>query len=594
MSPEPISTVIIEDDPMVLEVNRQYMESVPGFWVAGTATSGKEGLGLVVDLKPQLVILDIYLPDTSGLEVLKQIRWQELACDVILVTAARDTETVQSVFRLGAVDYIVKPFRRERFQSTLKRYRSIWEKLNAKRPLSQEEIDGLTAPKSKSVNPTPQDLGLNQKDLPKGLSEITLKQVLVYLAKSTHPLSAEEVAQGIGVSRVSARRYLDYLTRAGMAEVEAQYGSVGRPLNRYRLGTLGSNPDGPSRPGFSTLGAMGLALGFLALVGLVWLALSLALGGCNPRVIDKEQVSPNQRLVIRFSHVVAENTPKGKAAQHFADLVNQHLGDKIEVQVYPNSSLYKDGEEIQALVENKVQMIAPAMSKLTEWFPQWQLFDLPFLFASYDQVHQAMDGPVGERLRQLLPSRGLMALALWDNGFKGMSANRPLRRPEDFRGLTFRIMPSPALKLQFQKLGAKTLPLPFSEVYSALESGQAQGAENPPSNFYSKGFYQLQPYFTVSNHGYLGYMVLVNAKFWQGLPQDIRAQLEAIMAEVTAWERQMAAEENQKALEAMKKAGTRLIYLSPQEEQAWRQALQPIYQELAPVIGSDLIRLAHP
>lgn len=594
MSLKAISTVIIEDDPMVLEVNRQYLESVPGFWVAGTATSGQEGLELVVDLNPQLVILDIYLPDTSGLEVLKQIRARELACDVILVTAARGTETVQSVFRLGAVDYIVKPFRRERFQSTLERYRSIWEKLNVKRPLSQEEIDGLTVAKNINPSHSPQGLHINQEDLPKGLSEITLKQVLVYLAKLTQPLSAEEVAQGIGISRVSARRYLDYLTRAGMAEVEAQYGSVGRPLNRYRLGTLGSAPNGPSHPGLSTLAALGLVMSLLTLAGLVWLVLSLALGGCASRVIDNEQVSPNQRLVIRFSHVVAENTPKGKAAQHFADLVNQHLGDKIEVQVYPNSSLYKDGEEMQALLEDKVQIIAPAMSKLTEWFPQWQLFDLPFLFVSYDQVHRAMDGPAGERLRQLLPSRGLIALALWDNGFKGMSAYRPLRRLEDFSGLTFRIMPSPALKLQFQKLGAKTLPLPFSEVYSALESGQAQGAENPPSNFYSKGFYQLQPYFTVSNHGYLGYAVLVNAKFWQGLPPEIRTELEAIMAEVTAWERQMAAEENQKALETMKKVGTKLIYLRPEEEKAWRQALQPIYQELAPVIGSDLIRLAHP
>lgn len=181
---------------------------------------------------------------------------------------------------------------------------------------------------------------------------------------------------------------------------------------------------------------------------------------------------------------------------------------------------------MEALLENKVQIIAPATSKLTTWVPQWQLFDLPFLFSSYEEVHRVMDGEVGKELCRLFSARGMLALAAWNNGFKGVSATRPLRQLKDFRGLTFRIMPSQALEAQFRQLGAQTLLLPFSEVYSALETGQAQGAENPPSNFYSRGFYRLQPYFTVSNHGYLGYVVLVNAAFWQGFPAELRQELE--------------------------------------------------------------------
>lgn len=220
-----IRTVVVEDDPMVMEVNRQYIENVEGFKVVGTAETGTEAVELLRKAKPQLVILDIYLPDKNGLEALKEIRQANLPTDVILVTAVRDAETIQQVFRLGAVDYIIKPFKFERIKSALESYKSLVNKLDQKQALSQEDIDQITTLK-------PQELS---EQLPKGLTEVTMKQVMLYLLKHKNSLSAEEVAEGIGLARVTARRYLDHLEKTNKVELEVQYGSVGRPINRYRI-----------------------------------------------------------------------------------------------------------------------------------------------------------------------------------------------------------------------------------------------------------------------------------------------------------------------------------------------------------------------
>ncbi|WP_366924002.1 response regulator [Metallumcola ferriviriculae] len=219
-----VRTVIVEDDPMVMEVNRQYIENVDGFQIVGTAETGAEAIEIVKKIKPQLVILDIFLPDKDGLETLREIRQSNLPTDVILVTAVRDAETIRQVFRLGAVDYIVKPFKFERIKSALEAYKALLNKLNKKESLSQEDIDQITTLKTQELS----------EELPKGLTEVTMKQVILYLFKQNESLSAEEVAEGIGLARVTARRYLDYLEKTGKVKLEVQYGSVGRPINRYR------------------------------------------------------------------------------------------------------------------------------------------------------------------------------------------------------------------------------------------------------------------------------------------------------------------------------------------------------------------------
>ncbi len=222
---EPIKVIIVEDDPMVLKINREYIEKINDFIVEATATTGKAALKLIAQTKPDLVILDIYLPDMNGVSVLQNMRLNQMPTDVILVTAARDSETIQSVFRSGAIDYIIKPFKMERLQSALESYKLLYARLQKKDSLDQEALDSLkTASRITGHEP-----------LPKGLNDVTLRQIFLFMLKDKESMSAEEVAEGVGLARVTARRYLDHLEKTGKLKLEVQYGSVGRPINRYKI-----------------------------------------------------------------------------------------------------------------------------------------------------------------------------------------------------------------------------------------------------------------------------------------------------------------------------------------------------------------------
>ncbi len=325
---------------------------------------------------------------------------------------------------------------------------------------------------------------------------------------------------------------------------------------------------------------------FFCLMGFVLLVSGLA--GCSKPVTDHQQVAKNEKIVIKFSHVTAENSPKGLAAKRFADLVRERTGGYVEVQVFPNSTLYKDGEEIDALETGAVQMIAPATSKLSALFPEWQLLDLPFAFPDLQGVHTFMAGPVGRQLLAQFQTKGMLGLAMWDSGFKEMTDNkRPLLKPSDFQALRFRIMPSQVLRDQFELLGASTYEMPFNDVGRALTSGQVDGEENTISNIYTQEFDQSQKYLTLSDHGYLGYVVLTNAQFWHSLPANIRKTLEDTLAEVTQWEWSQAEEVNKRQLAEIEKQGRLHIErLTPAEKQAWEQALRPVYDRLAERIGA--------
>lgn len=317
----------------------------------------------------------------------------------------------------------------------------------------------------------------------------------------------------------------------------------------------------------------------------------ILLGGCSTRVIDEQQVDKNEKIVIKFSHVVSENTPKGLAAKRFADLVRERTGGYVEVQVFPDSKLYKDGEEFEALKNGAVQMLAPATSKLSTLFPKWQIFDLPFAFSDLKTAHTLMDGYLGHELFTDLQRENYLGLAMWDSGFKQFTNNKhPLRKPADFQDLNFRIMTSDVLKDQFEELGAKAFPMPFNNVYQALENGTVDAEENTISNIFTQHFDHTQTYLTLSNHGYLGYVVLTNNEFWQGLPPQVRKILEDTLHEVTAWERERAGEMDQKQLREMEREDQmKITRLSLDERSQLQKALNPVYDRLSLEIGSDLV-----
>lgn len=296
-------------------------------------------------------------------------------------------------------------------------------------------------------------------------------------------------------------------------------------------------------------------------------------------------------IVIRFSHVVASDTPKGKAAIRFKQLAEQATQGRVRVHVYPNSELYRDREELEALQLGAVEMIAPSLSKFGPLgVREFEVFDLPFLFPDEAALHRITSGPIGMGMLQRLRIKGVVGLAFWDNGFKSFSANRPLDMPSDLSGLRMRIQPSRVLDAQMRALGAQPMTMRFGEVYAALEAGVVDGTENPPSNFYTQDMQDVQSHFTVTNHGYLGYAVIVNRKFWEGLPSDIREALEEAMAEATRYAASIAREENERALVAIRASGkTQIHVLTDAERGAWEKALAPVGVEMEGLIGAQLV-----
>ncbi len=299
-----------------------------------------------------------------------------------------------------------------------------------------------------------------------------------------------------------------------------------------------------------------------------------------------------QPIIIKFSHVVAENTPKGKGALRFKELAEKATNGRVKVEVYPNSQLYKDSEEVDALQLGAVQMLAPSVSKFGPLGArEFEVFDLPYIFGDVSEMHRVTEGPIGQSLLGKLDAKGIHGLAFWDNGFKDMSANKPLHMPADFRGLKMRIQSSKVLDSEMRALGATPQVMAFSEVYQGLQTGVVDGTENPPSNMYTQKMHEVQKYMTLSDHGVIEYAVIVNKKFWDGLPADIRSQLDGAMREATRYTNAIAKSENDDALAKIKASGkTQIIALTPAEKTAWKKTLLKVHKENESRIGKDLIQ----
>jgi C4-dicarboxylate-binding protein DctP len=302
-------------------------------------------------------------------------------------------------------------------------------------------------------------------------------------------------------------------------------------------------------------------------------------------------VAAQQPIVIKFSHVVAKETPKGKASDFFAKRAEELTKGKVKVEVYANSTLYKDKEEMEALQLGAVQMLAPSLAKFGPLgVKEFEVFDLPFIFDNYAELHKITQGSVGKQLMAKLEPKGIKGLAYWDNGFKSMSANKQIKAPEDFKGLKMRIQSSKVLESQMRSVGALPQVMAFSEVYQALQTGVVDGTENPHSNLYTQKMHEVQKHMTLTDHGYLGYAVITNKKFWEGLPADVRGQLEQAMKESTDYANKIAKEENDQALEKVKASGKTQIYTpTAAERMAIKKAMMKTHKEMESRIGKEII-----
>lgn len=303
----------------------------------------------------------------------------------------------------------------------------------------------------------------------------------------------------------------------------------------------------------------------------------------------------DEPIVIKFSHVVAPDTPKGKAAEKFKELAEARTHGRVKVEVYPNSQLFKDKEELEALQLGAVQMLAPSLSKFGPLgIKEFEVFDLPYIFPSMAALRKVSDGPVGKALFKKLEPKGIIGLGYWDNGLTVITSNRPLRTLADFKGMKLRIQSSKVLEQTYRDLGALPQVLAFSEVYQAMQTGVVDGGENTPSNVYTQKFYEVQKYLTVSYHTYIGYALIVNKKFWEGLPDDLRATLDGAARDATTYCNEIADAENAEALAKIKAAGTsEFITLTPEERAEWARGLLRVHDEMASRIGKDLIDAIH-
>ncbi len=334
----------------------------------------------------------------------------------------------------------------------------------------------------------------------------------------------------------------------------------------------------------------------IALILIAGLAVSIWIGfhtkmaeGTLP--YDDDQKGIQDQVVIKFSHVVAENTPKGLAAQRFANRVYEKSDGQIKIEVIPNGGLYSDQEELEALQRGDVQMIAPATTKLSTFSRKWQVLDLPYAMPTRESIIKALNGDIGNTLLQSLEEKNMKGLTLWINGFKQITTNDgPVVHPDDLKGQNLRIMPSSVLENQFDQVGAKAVGLDFNDTYRLLESGELNGEENTISNIYSKKFFDVQSHLTISNHGFLGYAVIMNDEFWSNLTKKQQRIITEALDEATSWNQTQSFAMNQEQLALIERnSSIDIHYLTKEEKREWAKIWEPVYREFKSEIGEDLL-----
>lgn len=332
--------------------------------------------------------------------------------------------------------------------------------------------------------------------------------------------------------------------------------------------------------------------GMKVLLAGVLSATLFAVGGCGSSQTQGNAVvyTKEKPLLIKFSHVTTADSPKGKASTKFAELIAEKTDGKVKVEVYPSSQLYGDKDELEALQAGNVHLIAPSATKLVGFNPAFQIVDLPFLFKNHDSVVKFWDGDLGKKLLNSLESKNLQGLAMWENGFKVFTSNKPIAKPEDFKGQKFRTQAGKALEAQFKTLGAGAATIPFGETYTALQQGTVDGQENTWNNIDTQKYEEVQKNLLVSNHGRIDYIVLTNKKWYSGLPEDIKKAFDESMAEATTYERELAAKLDKDSEAKLRKSGKfQIIELTDAERDSFVKLMDSVYSEFEKTIGKEFI-----
>lgn len=320
-------------------------------------------------------------------------------------------------------------------------------------------------------------------------------------------------------------------------------------------------------------------------IGWFWLSQAHAITN------NQQAASVKKPILLRFSHVVTPDTPKGLVAQRLKELVEKRSEGHIRVEIYPNATLYGDHDEIEALQIGAIEMLAPSLSKFGRLgLYEFELFDLPFLFNDTQEALTITQGAIGERLLQKLQQQHLIGLGYLTNGLRQMSANRPLLQPSDFVGLRMRIQASRVISSQMRALGAYPVILPFSETRKALSKGVVDGTENAASNFWTQNMHTVQSDLSLTNHSFQGYVVITSERFWHSLSSAHQTIIREALTDALAYGDKIADAQNLAALAAIASSGyTRVHTLTPEQRAQLRLAMQPVYEQLSRTIGPHWI-----
>jgi len=293
---------------------------------------------------------------------------------------------------------------------------------------------------------------------------------------------------------------------------------------------------------------------------------------------------------MKFGHDMPEDSAQHVVALKYVDLVKERTKGQVEIKVFPAQQLGTDPEMVQQAQMGTLEIVLPPTAKISGFAAQLQLADLPFLFPSKEICYQVLDGPVGDKVLALLDAKGLKGVSFWESGFKQITANKAIRKPEDFAGMKVRVMESPLLIAQYKQVKANPVPIDFAETYNALQQGVVDAQENPLVSIVNMKFYEVQKYTMLSNHGFLGYAFLFSKKVYEGLPADIQKIMRDTARELATFERQDTARREAGYIERIKKGGSQIVTLSPQELQAFEKAFRPVHQQFAKTIGEDLLK----
>lgn len=292
-------------------------------------------------------------------------------------------------------------------------------------------------------------------------------------------------------------------------------------------------------------------------------------------------------ILIKFSHVAAADTPKGLGAERFKQLAEERTKGRVKVEVYPNSILYKDKEELEALQLGSVQMLAPSVSKFGPLgVKEFEVLDLPYITPDINAFRALADGPVGKGMMQKLETRGIKGLAMWDAGFRVLVTNRPIHSVADLKGLKIRVTTSKIIEAQKRGMGVIPQGLAFSEVYQALQTGVVDGAETVLSNVWTQKFHEVQKYVTLTHDTHQAYAIITNKKFWDGLPPDVRTTLEGAVRDATTYANALAEVEEKESAAKIKAHGKMTIIVPTKAEtEEFKKASQPVYKTMESRLG---------